>query len=117
MLTLEELDTLKIKVMPNIDFVKTCGACPEQYDAFIGEKQVGYLRLRHGVFSVETPFCGGDTVLLAYPKGDGIFEEDERDFYLDMARKAIAHGIANQTFYESLLSEYKQRDCYHTLRK
>lgn len=47
---------------------------------------------------------------LAYPKGDGIFEEDERDFYLEMARKAIAYGIANQTFYESLLSEFKQNE-------
>lgn len=30
-----------------IHLVKTCEACPEQYDAYLGEKRVGYLRLRH----------------------------------------------------------------------
>ena len=36
--------------MLEIKLIQTCGACPEQYDAFIGEEQVGYLRLRHGYF-------------------------------------------------------------------
>jgi plasmid stability protein len=31
-----------------VRLVRTCFACPEQYDAFIGEEKVGYLRLRHG---------------------------------------------------------------------
>jgi len=60
----------------------TCGACPEQYDAFLGEIQVGYLRLRHGAFRVDYPECGGETIYEASPRGDGEFHDDERDYYL-----------------------------------
>jgi len=73
-----------------IKLVKTCGACPEQYDAF-DEKgnQVGYLRLRHGYFSVSFPDVGGETIYEAYPQGDGLFEYEERDRYLSLAVNAI----------------------------
>lgn len=77
----------------DIELVQTCGACPEQYDAFYDGKRVGYLRLRHGSFRVEVPDCGGDTVYSANPKGDGVFSGDERDKYLRKARKAIAKHI------------------------
>ena len=33
--------------------ILTCGACPEQYDVFDGDRQVGYLRLRHGHFRAD----------------------------------------------------------------
>jgi hypothetical protein len=72
----------------DIELEQTCGACPEQYDAYYGTKQVGYLRLRHGNFYADGP--NGQTVYEANPKGDGIFEEDERDYYLTEAKKAIA---------------------------
>ena len=65
------------------------GACPEQYDAYFKGDQVGYLRLRHRVFRVDYGFCGGDTIFTEYPEGDGCFEEDEREYYLDLACKAI----------------------------
>lgn len=71
-------------------FEKTCGACPEQYDVFSGDVKVGYLRLRHGHFSVECPDCGGDVVFWASPQGDGLFEPEERAMYLLEAAKAIA---------------------------
>lgn len=45
----------------------------------------GYLRLRHGRFSAYYRDVGGDCVYTAYPKGDGIFENDEREFYLENA--------------------------------
>lgn len=67
----------------------TCGACPEQYDAFVGDKQVGYLRLRHGGFTVDYPDCGGETIYEASPMGDGCFENGERDNYLNAAKTAI----------------------------
>jgi hypothetical protein len=67
----------------------TCGACPEQYDAFIGDELVGYLRLRHGNFTVECPDCGGKLVYRANPKGDGLFDDDEREEYLSAAKQAI----------------------------
>lgn len=70
--------------------VQTCTACPEQYDVldkFTG-KEVAYLRLRHGYFYVECPW-GGERVYDANPRGDGIFEDTERDYYLDNAKRAI----------------------------
>ena len=68
---------------------QTCGACPEQYDAYIGGVQVGYLRLRHGTFRVDCPTSGGETVYRAYPDGDGCFMDHERARHLAAARQAI----------------------------
>jgi hypothetical protein len=70
--------------------VETCGACPEQYDVFDrSNKRVGYLRLRHGWFRVDMPCCGGKTVYEAGPRGEGMFDDDEREFYLTEAIRAI----------------------------
>jgi hypothetical protein len=77
-----------------IRLVLTCGACPEQYDAFLGEERVGYLRLRHGRFYVECPDSGGARVYEADAKGDGIFCADERQYYLAHAVIAIEAWIA-----------------------
>lgn len=73
----------------NIRLQMTCGACPEQYDAFIGSERVGYLRLRHGYFSVRCPDPSGEEVFDGYPNGDGIFEPEERDYFLTKAKAAI----------------------------
>lgn len=67
----------------------TCGACPEQYDVFYNGNQIGYLRLRHGNFSVSYPDVGGKIVMFASPKGDGMFYEDERMPYLEKAINAL----------------------------
>lgn len=74
-----------------IKLKQTCMACPEQYDAFDEyEHQVGYLRLRHGYFRVDFSDCGGETIYDANTKGDGCFyDEEERKFHLEMAKKAI----------------------------
>ena len=69
---------------------RTCFDYPEQYDAFIGDEKVGYLRLRHGNFTVECPGVRGDMVYEASPSGDGIFDDDERAEQLEAAREAIA---------------------------
>jgi hypothetical protein len=73
----------------DIQLRMTCGACPEQYDALIDGKQVGYLRLRHGHFCVEFPDVSGETVYEAETIGDGVFDESERDYHLDRAKEAI----------------------------
>ena len=78
--------------------VLTCRACPEQYavtldgvaevaDGGSSSKPtvVGYLRLRHGHFRAEAPDCGGETVYEAWPKGDGMFDDDERLHHLTTA--------------------------------
>ena len=66
--------------------VMTCGACPEQYDVFFGDEEVGYLRLRHGHFRAEHM---DEVVFEALPKGDGVFESYERVTYLRAAIEAI----------------------------
>lgn len=79
-------ETIRIK---GYDLKLTCVACPEQYDVFLNGTQVGYLRLRHGRFRADFPDCGGETVYSAYPNGDGIFEDSERDYHLNAAIEAI----------------------------
>jgi hypothetical protein len=73
-----------------LTLVQTCIACPEQYDVFKGDKQVAYMRLRGGVFSVEVPDACGEEVLRACPKGGGgMFEFNERMLWLREGVKAI----------------------------
>lgn len=76
-----------------IELVKTCSACPEQYNAYLDGLQVGYLRLRHGIFSVDFPYHAGYNIFYANPKGDGIFYEDEREYYLTKACQAILNEL------------------------
>lgn len=76
-----------------IRLIKTCNACPEQYNAFVGDKQVGYLRLRHGEFKVVVPDVDGKIVYRAYCAGDGEFEDKERSFFLNEAKKAIIRHV------------------------
>ena len=70
-------------------FEQTCEACPEQYNVYKYGKQVAYLRLRHGVFSVYYPDCGGELIFRANPSGDGCFDFMERDSFLEDAILAI----------------------------
>ncbi|MBS7702684.1 hypothetical protein [Chelatococcus asaccharovorans] len=72
---------------------QTCWACPEQYDVFRGAEQVGYLRLRHGRFDASVPDVDGGIVYEAMPKGDGRFEDDERDRFLREAVAAIDEAL------------------------
>lgn len=84
----------------DIRLVLTCGACPEQYDAFIGNEDVGYLRLRHGWFRADYGFCGGETVYEGGPKGDGAFEDDEREHFLMEAKRALAAEYNRRTAHK-----------------
>lgn len=66
---------------------QTCGACPEQYDVYMGGVEVGYLRLRHGRFRAE---CH-DAVVYATDEsaGEGQFTDEERPYFLRKACEAI----------------------------
>lgn len=83
-------------VINGIELFCTCGACPEQYEAFKDKVQVGYLRLRHGTFRVDCPDCGDETVFNGCPAGDGQFEPAERMGYLDIATKYINTWLRRQ---------------------
>ena len=82
--------------MNEIALTKTCDGCPEQYDAYLNGEQVGYLRLRHGGFTVKCPDHMGEIVLSCNPDGDGVFDDYERSFYLDTAKRAILHFYINK---------------------
>ncbi len=74
----------------DINLIKTCDACPEQYDAYniITNEKIGYLRLRGGCFTVQN--ANNKTIISAYPLGDGMFTPDEREGYLNMAKEFLA---------------------------
>jgi len=78
-----------------VRLVKTCSACPEQYDVFQGKRLIGYLRLRHSHFSVDWLPNGkldGTAIELldAGTVGDGEFyDEAEREKYLSLARTLL----------------------------
>lgn len=73
--------------------MKTGNACPEQYEATMKGRKVGYLRLRHGAFTVAFPDVGGEIIYEAAPNGDGMFMDNERDHYLNEAKAAIVKHI------------------------
>lgn len=79
-----------------VRLIKTCEACPEQYNAYNGDNIVGYLRLRHGWFSVTCPDVGGTEVYSAPTYGDGMFEEREREFHLQRAVTEIRNWLEGQ---------------------
>ena len=71
-----------------VRLVKTCDACPEQYDAYIDGRCVGYLRLRHGFFRCEY-LPTDEVVYSSSTNGDGIFEHNERRGHLNSACSAL----------------------------
>lgn len=67
-------------------------ACPEYYSVYNADGvEVGYLRLRHGQFTAQLVENGilKDLVYHAYPQGDGIFEPEEREFFIKEALDSI----------------------------
>jgi len=80
----------------NLNLVQTCGACPEQYDVFLEDRQVGYLRLRHGQFRADYLNCGDESVYSSSTIGDGVFEADERDIHINNALNAICEKLNHE---------------------
>lgn len=72
-----------------IKLVKTCDCSPEQYDAYIGDMKVGYIRCRWGQVTVECPSVGGEVVYKSMTEGYGSFTDDERYTHLSAASRAI----------------------------
>lgn len=86
-------------IIQGLKFVKTCDACPEQYDVFKGDKMVGYVRLRWGVLSCCYPDYEGEEI---YSKSfddawQGEFEDDnERNKYLVTIATELNNHLENQ---------------------
>lgn len=80
-------------IIKGLNFVQTCGACPEQYDVYDNDHNiVGYVRLRWGGLSCEYPDVGGEEIYSANI-GDGwtgsFDNQEDRDYHLN----AIANRI------------------------
>lgn len=89
--------------------VKTCESCPEQYDAYTKSgEQVGYLRLRHGVFRADyIEEDGSYTQVLSTEDviGDGSFADIERDRMLSIACRAIMARMMELEIAFNIVSE------------
>ncbi len=86
---------------PEIILEMTSSACPEQYSAFCDGKRVGYLRLRGGLFRVDYPDCGEETIFETEEvRGDGAFNDDEREHWLAVAKEKIRERMKKESSAE-----------------
>lgn len=75
----------------NLRLVQSSGACPEQYEMLYNDDEIALLHLRYGHFRV---FNSRDQILYeAYPAGDDVFENNEREFYLTMGQLAVLEHL------------------------
>lgn len=93
----------------DIYFVGTCGSYPEQYDCYVlneGVKyQVGYCRLRGGMFRVYFPDILTDNCLLLLEHNMGIgcgsfYDERQRISMLEYAAERIQQQLSKGVTYE-----------------
>lgn len=84
-------------VSQKLRFKMIGSAFPEQYDVFLGDQRVAYLRLRHGRLRVDCPDVGGETVYeTTQLEGSGFFDtQEERDYHLRHAGAKILEWVAN----------------------
>ena len=90
------VDKLTISVNIPLELILTCEACPEQYDVMLKGVEVGYLRLRHGIFYAQCPSVGGETVYeVMFEDGgsDGVFDEADRAIHIPSALLAISRWV------------------------
>lgn len=88
-----------------LEFILTCGACPEQYDVFDNNgNMVGYVRLRWGELTCEYPDVGGDVIYSA-DIGDyltGVFENEKQ-------RMEHLNAIADEIIGKMIVEKRKDR--------
>lgn len=106
-----------MKKMKQYDFVRTCIACPEQYDIYDGDELVAYFRYRWGHYKVH-PYSKDkfyikewwetepermpdfDTVIYEESIGgsyDGSFDPDVRDEVLKRVNEKLNEYFNNDT--------------------
>lgn len=81
-------------IIKGLNFIKLCGACPEQYDVQDSNgNRAGYICLQHGKLYCDYPDIGGETIYSTYFNNErmGCFnDKDQRQFYLnDIADKLL----------------------------
>lgn len=86
-------------IIKGLDFKQTCGACPEQYDVFKDDKQVGYVRLRWGHLTCDYPDHRGEAIYSeSFDDGwKGCFDDDnERNKYLLIIANELNNYLEKQ---------------------
>lgn len=74
------------------DFICTCVVCPEQYDVFGNGKQVGYVRLRYGVLTLDYPNINGKEIYRFLYDNEWLgsfMSEEDRDFQFSVMSRII----------------------------
>lgn len=77
-------------------FVRTCKACPEQYDVTKDDKKVAYVRLRFGALRCDYKYCGGEIIYSHTFHDDmkGSFDNDEeRLHYLGIISNKVTEKL------------------------
>lgn len=87
-------------IIKNLIFIKTCGACPEQYDVMTEDNNiVGYVRLRFGALTCEYPDVGGEMIYSAFFDDDfmGSFDDaEQRNYYLNIVADKILEKLKEE---------------------
>jgi hypothetical protein len=73
-----------------------CGACGESYVAMLGEAEVGYMIVRHGLFRVHCPADASEPIHSANPEGDGLFAAHERARWLREGVRVVLARLAEE---------------------
>ena len=89
---------MKIK---GLEFVKTCHACPEQYDVYDEHHNiVGYVRLRWGGITCEYPHVFGEVIYTASVSENGLAgmfdSEGQRQYHLSAIADRIIEKIKTE---------------------
>lgn len=81
-----------------LDFVRTCDACPEQYDVYTKNgTMIGYVRLRWGRLTARQKVGENKLVFDAYLQDTegGFSSEEQRTKYLTLIAKALLAETKN----------------------
>lgn len=86
--------------MSETRLVRTCSACPEQYDLLVGDTKIAYFRLRGGLFTVAVPWVAGIEVYVKHWPDDpfkGEFDTDRERFNeLRAGLRAVSRYMRHQ---------------------
>ena len=72
------------------NFIRTCDACPEQYDIYSNGEKVGYVRLRFGCLTVDYNNAKVYHHCFRYDEYKGSFDTNvEREIFLKLIAKKL----------------------------
>lgn len=88
---------------------QTCSGCPEQYDIYQDEKQVGYFRYRWGYLSVRVPDFGGREIF-SWDGPDGLagsLEPEDRERLFPLIELELAKVLDE---LDTVMKEYDEAE-------